>query len=106
MKATAAELPAGLIQEINAIHNEVELRDDTLFLEVVGEEVDAVKSEGGLAAPLGVPDDALANASVDFALDRLCRKDLRIAHDMLLEPLLRFHISETKAQHESQAGPR
>ena len=83
MQPTAAKFPAGLIQKINAINNEVELRNDAFLLKVVGEEVDVVERERGFSAALGVPDNALANPTFEFALDGLGREYLRVSHDML-----------------------
>ena len=50
LQPPAAEFPAGLIQEVDAINDEVELRNDAFLLKVVGEEVDAVERERGLSS--------------------------------------------------------
>ena len=104
MQATAAELTASLSQQINAIHDEVELRHDAAPPVVIREEVDAVEGQRRLPAALRVPDDAFTNPFIELPFDGLGREDLRVAHDMLLQPLFRLHIGDAKAQHKGQAS--
>lgn len=100
----APKLPAGLFHEVQAIHDKVKLRDDTFALEIGGQGMDAKISQSGLAASLGVPDDALADARLDFCLDRFGGEELRIAHHMFF-PSLRggMHIGEPETQEEGEA---
>ena len=92
-QAATAEFVGCLQQEVDAIHDEVEFRNDSPFLEPCGEMMDVVIGEGGFAAALGVPDDALADAIHQNPLDRLGGENLRIAHDVFLDSLFGPHVS-------------
>ncbi|MNL83485.1 hypothetical protein D3C87_2111500 [compost metagenome] len=50
-----------------------------------------------------MPNDALAYASIELLLNRLSGEKLRVAHDMLLQPVSLVDIDERKTQQKGQA---
>ena len=83
-KTATTELPTGLLEQINPIDDKIEFGDDSLIPEIVCKTMDIIKGQRRFPTALGMPDDALPNTGVEIADDRLCREDLREAHDMLL----------------------
>ena len=65
--------------------------------------LDVVVGEGGLAAALSVPDDALALTCFNVVLDRFGRENLRVAHDVLLRATFISKVGDAVAQEEGQA---
>jgi hypothetical protein len=66
-EAAAGKLAAGLQEQVDAVHDEVELGHHAQGLEPVGEKADVVVGEGGLAAALRVPDDTLFDTPASSA---------------------------------------
>lgn len=100
-EATAAKFTAGLKQEVDPIYDEVELGNDCLFPEIVGEVVDVVVGESGLTAALGVPNDPFACAVLDGLLNRLGREDLRVTHHVFLVASIgSMHVGDAEFQQE------
>jgi len=65
--------------------------------------VDIEIGERGFAAALSVPDDALADTVLKHADDRLGGEDLRVAHDVFLDPLFGADIGKGEFQQEGEA---
>ena len=82
-KAAATKLATGLCHKTDAVHDEVELRDNIFRPEVIGQVVNIVICQSRLATTLSVPDNTFPGAVFDSLLDSLGSKDLRITHDVL-----------------------
>ena len=103
MQSAAVKFSAGLIEEIDSINDEVKLGNDSFLLKVGGEEVDIIKRERRLSAPLGVPDDAFANPGLDLIFNCLSREYLRVSHDMLFNSGFGFNIGESEAKQKGES---
>ena len=109
--ASRAELVGCLVRKAEPVHDEEEACDLVFRLEVIAQVAREEERERRLAAPLGVPDDALPHPRVELLADPHGREELRIAHDVLLqEPhaLLvgLLHIGDAVAQQEDEASRR
>ena len=93
----AGKLTLRLGEQVDPVDDEVELGDDALALEVVGEKTGVVIGQRGFAAALGVPDDALAYAGIEFPFNRLGGEELRVAHDVLVQAVGLVHIGQAQS---------
>ena len=65
--------------------------------------MNVIKGERGFSASLRVPDDSFLGAVLNRSLNCSSGKELRISHDVLLDPLLFFNISESVFQKHRQS---
>ena len=96
------KFPLGLVHQVNAVNNEIEFGNDPFLLEIIGHEMDIVIGKSGFAAPLRMPDNAFPYAAFNFPLYCLCGKQLRVAHDVLLDPLGFAHVGNAVLQQHRQ----
>ena len=84
----AAEFFRRLNEQVQPVHNEIELRHDAPVAEIMRQEFHIVIGQGCFAAALGMPDDAFAHAGIQFLFNGPGGEKLRIAHHMLLQPFV------------------
>ena len=101
-QATAGEFAMRLNQQVDPVDNKIELGDDLLFLEVIGQKADVVIGQRGFAAALRMPDNAFSDAVVEFVLNGFGGEQLRVTHDMLLQAVRFVYIGHGILQDESQ----
>src|SRR5690242_1700481 len=101
-KATSSKFPLGLNQQIKPVNNKIKFRDNPLLLKIVGQKAHIIISQSRFSAALRMPDNALSDSTVQFVPNGFSRKNLRIAHNMLLNAFGLLHISNRILQDKSQ----
>ena len=97
------KLPAGLIEKIEAIDDEVEFWNGLFLPKIVGEVMNIVEGQSRLPTTLCVPDDAFADSLIDFLGNRLGGEYLGVPHDVFLDTGFSPHIGDPIAEEEGQA---
>lgn len=87
MEATGGKFLASLCQQIQAVYNKIELRNLALLLVIVPQIAYIVEGQGSFTAALGVPYNAMLDASVQFLLNSHRCEKLWISHNMLFQSL-------------------
>ena len=100
---TTRELALRLGEQINPVNDEVKLWDHPFALEVISEKTGVVVSQRGFAAALGVPDDALFDPCFELFLYGFGGKELRIAHDVLVQAVTFIDVSHCKPEQEGKS---
>ena len=93
---------AGLNQQVQPIHDKVELRNDGFLLEIIGQVLNIEIGQCRFSASLRVPDDAFPDAFRQFPFNGFGREKLRITHDVFFQTFGFLHIGQTISQHKSQ----
>ncbi len=97
---TASKLAVCLNEQVEPVNDEVKLGDDAPALEIIGQKTGVLVGQCSLAAALSVPDDALADTRIKFALNRLGGEELRVTHDVLVQAIGLVHIVQRILQQE------
>ena len=110
-KPTGGKLIGGLLHEVDAVNNEVELRHHIAFGKEISQTANTVISESRLAAALRVPDDTALDSFFQSTTNGIRSEHLLITHDVLLQrSALRavfqlhfaLHISNAVAKQEQE----
>ena len=87
MEPASSKFFSCLGQQVQAINDKIELRNLSLTLIVVSQIPHIMESQGGLPAPLGVPNDTMFNSRIQFLFNGKRREKLWVSHDMFLQGL-------------------